>query len=68
MTSDRRLLPRALIAAGLVGFGVLVAGGRAGIPFVPIDDFDKGLWIGGCLGLELMGVLYLVRDRYEVPN
>lgn len=56
----RELLP---IAIGLLGMGAYQIALRLPHPGMLESDLVHGLWFGICLGLELTGLYFLVKNR-----
>jgi hypothetical protein len=63
MLLRRRFRPQWLIAAGLFGMAVYTATLRAGAPAVHVSDAARGVWVGICIGLALVGVSLLARRK-----
>jgi hypothetical protein len=59
----RKLLPLALLAAGLIGMGLFSIAERSHLSIVPTGDFARGLCLGICFGLELLGVILLLKPK-----
>jgi hypothetical protein len=59
----RKPSPLVLIAAGLIGMGLLLLAEHFHLPIARAGDFASGLWFGVCLGVELLGVIVLVRSK-----
>lgn len=55
--------PHVLVAAGLFGAALYATGLRVPQPPALSHDAVRGAWLGVCLGLELLGVSVLVRNR-----
>ncbi len=63
MRSRRHVYPMAFVAGGLLGISLFLVASRSGWPIVPASDFAKGLWFGACIGLEMIGMLWVVRAK-----
>jgi hypothetical protein len=63
MLLRRRFRPQWLIAAGLFGMAVYTATLRAGTPAVHLSDAARGVWAGFCIGLALVGVSLLAKQK-----
>jgi hypothetical protein len=62
MVRQKRPLAAALIAAGLVGMAVYsIAVRSAGAALG--GDTVHGVWVGACVGLEVVGVSLLLKRR-----
>jgi hypothetical protein len=55
--------PQVLIAAGLIGMGLLLIAEHFHLLIAGAGGFTRGLWFGVCLGAELLGVIVLVRSK-----
>lgn len=55
--------PNLLVAAGLFGIAAFSAFQRFHPPALLASDFVQGVWCGGCIGLELVGLIFLKRGQ-----
>ena len=55
--------PIVLLSAGLVGLSAYAVATRSGAPGASAGDAARGVWIGVCLGLEVLAVVLLRRAR-----
>jgi hypothetical protein len=65
MNPTPRRLATVLLVAGQVGLAVLIVGRRLGWTFLPTDDFDVGIWVGGCIGTDIVAVMLILKAKYE---
>jgi hypothetical protein len=57
--------PFAPIATGLFGLAFYMVATRPGLPTALHGDAVHGMWVGMCLGLEVMGLVLLRKTRRE---
>ena len=65
MNPTSRRLPPVLLAAGQIGLALLFIGPRLGWTFLPTDDFDVGIWVGGCIGLDIVALMLILKAKFE---
>ena len=63
MPLRKRVQPMLLIAAGLFGMLPYAILTRSTHPSVLTSDSMRGLWIGVCIGLEVVGLSVLLKTR-----
>lgn len=57
-----------LVAAGLFGMALYNIAVLVGGPALLARDSVHGMWIGLCIGLELVGLMALARSRSRRPS
>ncbi|AHG92839.1 hypothetical protein J421_5304 (plasmid) [Gemmatirosa kalamazoonensis] len=63
VVQPRPRLPFALLAGGLLGAALYPVAARAGLPAALAGDAAHGVWLGVCLGLEVLGLVTLRKAR-----
>ena len=63
MRFRRNIRPMAFMAAGLFSISLFLVASRSGWSIIPASDFAEGLWFGACIGLELIGLICVIKAK-----
>ena len=63
MSRFKKALPQILMSSGMLGLGLYGVGNHYKLSVMPTTDIGKGLWFGICLGISIVGIQVLKRQK-----